>query len=175
MYRLFLQSTVLVLLVLHTACTELLFDDRCGPESRETEIGAEIRDAMGMRVGTATIRLVEVRGEEPPRKLHPIIMGPAYGSLGAPLKGHVTRARLMDSAGELLFELSVVPGLRDEVLQTTPKPIADGAVFDKLKRRFIDGMVVLDLETDLVGTELERLRTALPLRRAGRWDRAHCS
>jgi hypothetical protein len=123
----------------------------------------------------AEFRLVEVRGGEPQRSLHPIIMGPGYGSAGAPLKGHVTRARLMDLAGEMLFELSIAPGLRDEVLQTTPEPITDVAGFDDLRRRFIAGTVVLDLETDLVGTELERLRTPLPLRREGRWDRAHCS
>lgn len=167
------HAALLCGLLLSAGCGVLLPDDSCGPESRETSITGEVRDAAGTRLGTAAFRLVEVRGGTQPRSLHPVVMGPAYGSAGAPLKGHVTAARLVGPAGETLFELSVAPGLGDEVLRTTPEPIADEAAFAALKQKFRAGGVVLDLRTDLAGRE--QIRVPLPLGHAGDWTRGHCS
>jgi hypothetical protein len=168
-----LRVAVLGGLLLSTGCGALLYDDGCGPETRETSVGGEVRDAAGTRLGTAAFRLVEVRGGAQPRSLHPVVMGPAYGSAGAPLRGHVTAARLVGPGGATLFELSVAPGLGDEVLRTTPVPIPDEAAFAALKQEFRAGRVVLDLRTDLAGRE--QIRVPLALGQAGGWTRAHCS
>ncbi|HEX2092970.1 MAG TPA: hypothetical protein VHG28_11230 [Longimicrobiaceae bacterium] len=166
------RGAVLLAVLLPAACVPIL-DDSCGPTFRETVIRGDIRGATGITLGVAEVRLVEVRGDPQPRRLQSIVMGPGYGSAGAPLKGHVTRARLVAANGDVLFELSVAPGLGDETLRTLDEPIPDPAAFDALKRRFKAGEVSLVLETDLAGSE--RLRVPLPLLRAGDWDRAHCS
>lgn len=171
--RLLVRVTLLAGLLLPAGCGRLPFDDSCGPEGRTTTIAGDILGAGGARIGRAEFRLVEVRRDEQPRILLPIVMGPAYGSGGAPLKGHVTGARLAGPEGETLFVLSVAPGAGDEVLRTAAEPIADEAAFSALRRSFRTGEVVLLLATDLAGRE--QIRTPLPLLHATGWTRAHCS
>lgn len=173
MFMLRTSRLALLALLVQASCVPLL-DDSCGPVMRETGVRGEIRDAAGTRLATAQVSLMEVRGGDPPRRILAIVMGPGYGSAGAPLKGHVTRARLVSgSTGQLLHEMSVAPGLADEVLRTEAVPVPDAAVFESLRSRFLAGDVVLELETSLPGRE--KLRTPLQLQSAGKWSRAHCS
>lgn len=120
-----------------------------------------------------TSSLTEVRGAAQPRTIVPVVVGPAYGSAGAPLKGHVTSARLVGPGDRILYEIPTTPGLGDEVLRTVPETIADETTFSALRRSFRVGEAVLLLRTDLPGKE--QLRTPLRLEYAGDWDRAHCS
>lgn len=171
--RTLVRATLLSGLLLAAGCGALLFDDSCGPETRGTYLHGEIRDAGGTLVGVANVSLNEVRGAEQPRTIFPVVAGPAYGSAGAPLKGHVTSARLVGPGDRTLYEISTTPGFGDQVLHTVPEPVADEAAFSALRRSFRAGDVVLILRTDLPGKE--QLRTPLPLQYAGDWGRAHCS
>lgn len=171
--QLLARAALLAGLLLAAGCGPFPFDDSCGPAYRETAIRGDIRGATGTLLGIAEFRLSEVRREVQPRVLHPIVMGPGYGSAGAPLKGHVTGARLLGPAGETLFVLPVAPGAGDEVLRSLPEPIADAASFSALKRSFRSGKVVLVLQTDLAGTP--ELRVPLPVYYDLDWSRASCS
>jgi hypothetical protein len=94
--------------VLLTACVPLL-DDSCGPEMRTTSIRADIPGPTGTRIGFVEVRLLEVRGDPGPRRLHAIFMGPSYGVPGH-LRGHILSARLRDRTGVVLRELQFGPG-----------------------------------------------------------------
>lgn len=167
------RAALLSGLLLPAGCGALPFDDSCGPETRGTYIRGEIRDAGGTLVGVTNFSLTEVRGGAQPRTIVSVVVGPAYGSAGAPLKGHVTSARLVGPGDRTLYEIPTTPGLGDDVLRTVHEPVADEAAFSALRRSFRAGEVVLLLRTDLPGRE--QLRTPLPLQYAGDWGRAHCS
>jgi hypothetical protein len=167
------RAALLSGLLLPAGCGALPFDDSCGPETRGTYVHGQIRDAGGTLVGVANVSLNEVRGGAQPRTIFPVVVGPAFGSAGAPLKGRVTSARLVGPGDRTLYEIPTAPGVGDQVLHTVPEPVADEAAFSALRRSFRAGEVVLLLRTDLPGRE--QLRTPLPLQYAGDWDRAHCS
>lgn len=166
-----LRHACLCSVLLLTACVPLL-DDSCGPETRTTSIRADIPSTTGTRIGFVEVRLLEVRGDPEPRRLHAIFMGPSYGVRG-PLSGHIQSARLLDRTGAVLRELPFRPGNEHEIIRAPGIIIADPAEFDDLRLRFLGGDVVIEIESDLTG--LERLRIPLPVQHAGQWRRASCS
>lgn len=160
-------------LLLATGCTFPLFDDSCGPELRVTSARGELVGPGGVGLGSAELRLIEVRGEPPPRRVLPVIMGPGVGSGGAPLADHVTSAEVIDASAQVLVVLPAQPGPGDQVLDATPVPVADEATFAVLRDAFLRGGAVLRLRTDLPG--IEEVRTPLAPQEAGNWGRNSCS
>jgi hypothetical protein len=155
-----------------TGCVPLLFDDRCGPETRATVVRGDIRDTAGARIGSAEVSLTEIRGDSQPRQLRAILMGPAYANPG-PLSRRVVRVRLLGRADVVLREFPFRHANEHEIIWVPGEFVPDAAEFEALERRFTAGEAVLELETDLPG--MARLRVPLPLRSAGGWSRAHCS
>jgi hypothetical protein len=111
----------------------------CGVE-RRTVANGTVRDVAGVSLGTVEANLSDNVNPSFLR-LSVGIMGSA-GSSGAPLRGHVTRARLVTEAGELLAEI----------------PTSTATLY-------IDGVVALnvDLESE---QEFGRVRSALLTNRA---------
>src|SRR5688572_11326693 len=74
----------------------------CGTVNRTTANGT-LRDAAGVTLATVQVDLSENVGPSSLR-LSAGVMGPA-GSAGAPLKGRVTRGRVVTEAGDLIAEI----------------------------------------------------------------------
>ena len=155
-----------------TSCVPVLYDDRCGPETRTTVIRGDIRDTAGSRIGSAEVSLTEIRGDSQPRQLRAILMGPAYANPG-PLSRHVVRVRLLGRAEVVLREFPFRHANEHEIIWVPGEFVRDAAEFEAFRRQFTAGEAALELETDLPG--MARLRVPLPLQSAGRWSRAHCS
>jgi hypothetical protein len=155
-------------LALQAGCGLPLLDDSCGPTQRSTTAQGEARDGGAVLVSVTT-GVVETRGSS--SGLGAIFMG-ERGSFGAPLRGHVTAARLVDEGGvaRYTFPLHPAPPLGDEVIGATSLGIPDT---DAAKRVLRSGQAVLLLETDLPG----QAAVAVPLAEtyASGWGRASCS
>ena len=86
-------------------------------------------------------------------------MGPA-GSGGAPLRGHVTRARLVTGSGELIAEIPTGTStlyVDAVVALNTELPSRDD--YDRVRNQLHTGGAKVILETDLSGRE--RIETNL--------------
>lgn len=156
-----------------SACQIPLFSDACGPEFRETSARGVLVGPAGAPFGSAELRLLEFRDQPPPLRVQPVVMGPGYGSGGAPLKGHVTAAEVVDSAGRVLLALPALPGPGDQILDATQMPVADGAVFAALRELFLRGGAVFRVTSDL--PDVGEIRAPLVPLRAGRWGRTSCA
>jgi hypothetical protein len=154
-----------------TACA-LFPDNLCGPVFRNTEIGGDVRDAAMAVIGHVGVYLSETHGGPDPLVLHAEFSGPAYGEPG-PLLGHVRGARLMTASGELLRDFVVEPGNTMMFILVQTEFVQDSAEFERLRREFLAGRVLIELTTDLPG--LETLRVPLPLQYASDWGRARCA
>jgi hypothetical protein len=154
-----------------SGCAAFLYDDRCGPEFRQTLARGDIRDAAGVRIGHAELRLMETRGDSLTRELILILLGPADADPG-PLSGKVARLRLLGAGGAVLREFTFDAGNAHEIIRVPPEAVAQ-AQFDDLKQLAIGGHLQLELETTLEGQG--RILVSLPPQYVGDWDRAHCS
>jgi hypothetical protein len=164
------SALLLSCVISSSACSNILFDDSCGPTFRTTSVQAELRTTGGDRIGQIILTLGENREDPPTRELSFAVMGPAYANPG-PLSGKVTKVRLLGD-GLVLRELPFQPGNEHEIIRIQPESLPQ-AQFDDLRRLAIAGKLALELETSLEG--YERVLTPLPLQFAGDWDRAHCS
>lgn len=164
-FLLLIGSTLLL-----TGCLPFLYDDRCGPEFRETIVQGTLRSTDGAAMGRAELILAETRGDTLTRGLVLALMGTAYGEPG-PLSGHVTHVRLLaDDA--VVHEFTFRPGNQHEIVMVDPSMLNE-APFETLKAHALAGDLVLELESTLPGHA--RVLTPLVLQFAGKWDRAHCS
>jgi hypothetical protein len=111
----------------------------CVPVKRTVAVGT-VRDAAGVMLATAQADLSDNLRPSFLR-LSVGVMAPG-GSAGAPLRGHVTRARLVTEAGELLAEI----------------PTSTATLY-------LDGVVALNVDLDSE-TEYARVRSALLTKRA---------
>lgn len=143
--------------------------DGCGPMQRTLAARGDIRQA-GSVVATASVTVREQQGD--PGVLLVRVDG-MPGASGAPLRGHVRGARLVDATrGDTLRGFRIVPVTEFGGGAVFEASAAAGgarkAVERMLRRR--DGVLLLD--TDLAGRE----RIAVPLTdvRATRWKRAPC-
>ena len=129
----------------------------CGTVSRTVANGT-LRDAAGVTLATVQADLSENVGPSSLR-LSVGVMAPG-GSAGAPLKGHVTRARLVTDAGELLAEIPTGTGtLYLDVVVALPGDMLSRAEYDRVRRALLTSRAKVLLETDLPGRE--RLETTL--------------
>ncbi|HEU4720941.1 MAG TPA: hypothetical protein VFS59_06220 [Gemmatimonadaceae bacterium] len=123
----------------------------CGTAARTVATGT-VRDAAGSTLATATVDLSDNVGPSFLR-LSVGVMAPG-GSAGAPLKGRVTRARLVSESGELIAEiptstetlyLDVVVALNVDVSR---------AEYNRIRAALFSSRTRIILETDLPGREL---------------------
>jgi hypothetical protein len=151
------------------ACTSLLYDDRCGPESRDVTIAERIRAPQGDSIGLALLSLGESRADYIPRSV-------SWSISGAVLRGHLESARVVatEDSGTPLLPLSGGFGEPDIVMEGQSTPYTGPTDFNQLFDRANRGGLTMVLETDIP----DRRVIALPLLEVlqfNDWSRAHCS
>ena len=129
----------------------------CGTLTRTVANGT-VRDAAGTALASAQVNLTDEIGPSFLR-LGVGLMAPA-GTAGAPLRGHVTRARLTTEAGELIAEIPT----------GTETLYLDGVValnvflsrseYDRVRSALLSKRAKVVLDTDLPGRE--HIETTLP-------------
>ena len=123
----------------------------CGTVRRTVADGS-IRDAAGVMLANAQVDLSENVGPSSLR-LSVGVMGPA-GSGGAPLRGHVTRARLVDEQGELIAEIptSTTTLCFDAVVALNTN-LKSRAEYERVRNALLTGRTKVILDSDLPGRE----------------------
>jgi hypothetical protein len=113
---------------------------------------ATVSDPTGASLATAEVNLSDNVGPSFLR-LGVGVMGPP-GSGGAPLKGHVTSARLVDGAGNVLAEvpLSTETLYIDGVLALN-QDLAIRAEYARVRDALLSGQSKLVMDTDVAGLE----------------------
>lgn len=124
----------------------------CGVVSQTVSSGA-VRDASGATLATVQADLRENVGPSYLR-LGVGVMGAANSS-GAPLKGHVTRARLVTETGELIAEIPTGTAtlFRDAVVALNVDLSSEGE-YARVRTALLTGRAKVVLETDLPGLAL---------------------
>jgi hypothetical protein len=125
---------------------------------RRTVASGTVRDAAGATLATVEVDLNENVNPSYLR-LSAGVMG-AGGSAGAPLKGHVTRARLVTEGGELIAEVPTGTGtLYLDVVVALNVDLASEAEYGRVRSALFTNRAKIVLETDLAGRE--RIETTL--------------
>ena len=124
----------------------------CGTVNRTTANGP-LRDAAGATLATAQVDLSENVGPSSLR-LSAGVMGPA-GSAGAPLKGNVTRARLVTEAGELIAEIPTGTATLylDAVVALTGMDLSR-AEYNRVRSALMSARTRVILDTTVPGREV---------------------
>ena len=124
----------------------------CGTVNRTTAIGP-LRDASGATLATAQVDLSENVGPSSLR-LSAGVMGPA-GSAGAPLKGNVTRGRVVTESGELIAEIPTGTATLylDAVVALTGIDLSRSE-YDRVRRALMSARARVILETTVPGLEV---------------------
>jgi hypothetical protein len=126
-------------------------DYDCGT-TRRTVASGTVRDASGATLATAQVDLSDNLNPSFLR-LSAGVTGPA-GSAGAPLKGHVTRARLVTDAGELLAEVPTgTATLASDVVVALNVNLGSQAEYARVRSALLTARARLVLDTDLAGRE----------------------
>jgi hypothetical protein len=154
-----LDRFLLLGVFLLSGCVPILFDDSCGPTTRETAVGGEIRDGN--------------RNEPDAGSFGAGIAGPASGNR-SPLSGHVQRVRLVAADGAVLREISFrTPVYDNQVILAGEQSPVGREEADRMRRLFRASGVALQIESDVPG--LERISVPLRLAQEHDWSRGHCS
>lgn len=162
------RGFLVLFLLLQAGCISAFLDDGCGPVLRFTIARGELREGQ-TTLARVVMELIEQRNAS--SRLHNILLGMPPGAQGAPLKGHVTAARLVHArTGATLHEIDIQPGAGDELIRSLNASVAD---FDALKEAALDGDLVLVITTDLPGREM--LTAPLADVTEDDWRRASCS
>jgi hypothetical protein len=121
----------------------------CGTVTRTVADGT-VRDASGVALATVQADVSDNVGPSFLR-LSVGVMGPA-NSVGAPLKGHVTRARLVTEAGELIAEIPTGTStlFRDAVVALNVD-LPSRTEYDRVRSALMTSRAKVILETDLPG------------------------
>jgi hypothetical protein len=124
----------------------------CGTVNRTT-VSGPLRDAAGATLATAQVDLSDNIGPSSLR-LSAGVMGPA-GSAGAPLKGNVTRARVVTETGELIAEIPTGTATLyiDAVVALTGIDLSRSE-YDRVRRALMSARAKVVLETSLPGREV---------------------
>lgn len=112
-----------------------------------------IKDASGTTLGSVTADVTEHIG---PRfiRLSVGVIGPPNAG-GAPLRGHVTRARFVDAAGELLAEIPVSTAtLYSEAVVALNLDLSSVDEYTRVREAILGGQTRVILETNLAGREM---------------------
>jgi hypothetical protein len=126
------------------------FSYACGVVSRTVASGT-VRDAAGVTLGTAQ---AEVSEHLRPSflRLHAGVEGPS-GAAGAPLRGHVTRARLVTESGELLAEIPTGTGTLFSESVVALNVDVSSQEYDRVRGALLTMRARIILDTDLPGRE----------------------
>jgi hypothetical protein len=145
-------------------------DYDCGVRGGTVASGT-VRDAAGVALATAEARVVDYLRPTFLR-LSVGIIAPA-GSAGAPLKGHVTRARLVTESGELISEIPTgTSTLYLDVVVALNVDLPSRDEYDRVRSAFYSTRARIILETDLPGRE--RIETVLETVREEPANIQHC-
>jgi hypothetical protein len=161
------RAAVLAVIVLPCAGC-LLYDDRCGEESRDVNASAEFEEPWDPESGYAQVTLVERRVSEPRESMWWVVFSDS-------LKGRIGQARLVDTGADFaeLVALPVDPGAGSEALSGRMNPYHGPTPFADLFQLKLDRRVALELQTDIPQRELLR-QTLIPAVHND-WGRPHCS
>lgn len=146
----------------------LLYDDRCGDESRDVTATARFVEPWDPLAGFVQLQLVQHREREPLEYLWWVVLSDS-------LKGHIRAARLVDVGREfaVLLTLPVETGGGNEALQGSLGPYEGPTAFATLFDLVRENRVALELQTDVLGREF--LRQTLIMVDFDDWSRPHCS
>jgi hypothetical protein len=129
----------------------------CGTVLRTVADGT-VRDATNAALATVEVDLSDNVGPSFLR-LSAGVMGPA-GSAGAPLRGRVTRARLVTGSGDLIAEIPTgTTTLYIDAVVALNVDLPSRAEYNRVRNQLLTGRTKVILETDLPGRE--RLETIL--------------
>ncbi len=121
----------------------------CGTRSRTVANGT-LRDSAGATLATVQVDLSDNVGPSFLR-LSAGVMGPA-GSAGAPLRGHVTRARLVDEAGALIAEIPTgTATLYIDAVVALNVDLSSQAEYSRVRSALLTTRAKVVLDTDLAG------------------------
>ena len=126
-----------------TACTSLLYDDRCGLESRNVVAFGVMFTANGDTLGRAQVDLAESE-EEGSQSLSWMIAGER-------LRRHISSARLVptEAPESSLLSLTGGPAEPDIIIDGMLQPYIGPVGFNQLFERARTGALSIVLETDL--------------------------
>jgi hypothetical protein len=125
---------------------------------RRTVANGTVRDAAGVTLAAVQVDLSENVGPSSLR-LSAGVVGSA-GSAGAPLKGHVTRARLVSDGGEVLAEIPTgTATLYVDAVVALTVDLASQAEYARVRSALLTTRAKVILDTDLPGRE--RIETTL--------------
>lgn len=146
----------------------LLYDDRCGDESRDISGTTRFVEPWDAEAGYTQVTLVEHRTNEPLQSMWWIVLSDS-------LKGRIQQARLVDVATDdaVLLDLPVETGVGNEALRGALQPYEGPTPFVELFDLMLEGRVALELVTDIPGKALLH-QTLIPGDYDG-WNRPHCS
>jgi len=156
----------LLALALATGCTAL-YDDSCGPESRQIAAVGVVMTSPVDTLVQADLQAGESRDPDH-RSVYWLIEGAA-------LRNHINRAFLVASedTSTHLFPLTGGLAAPDYAMEGELSPYTGPVDFNVLYNRFRNGGLTVVLETDLEhGVLVVPLSTLVEDRD---WDRAHCS
>ena len=124
----------------------------CGTVNRTTANGT-LRDASGATLAMVQVDLSENVGPSSLR-LSAGVMGPA-GSAGAPLKGNVTRGRIVTESGELIAEIPTGTATLyvDAVVALTGVELSR-AEYNRVRSALMSARTRVILETTVPGREV---------------------
>lgn len=124
----------------------------CGTVNRTTANGT-LRDAAGVTLATVQVDLSDNVGPSSLR-LSAGVMGSA-GSGGAPLKGNVTRGRIVTEAGELIAEIPTGTSTLyiDAIVALTGVDLSR-AEYNRVRSALMSARTRVILETNLPGREV---------------------
>ena len=153
MTRLLRRLSLVVLAILPSACT---FD--CSDYTNRTSASGVLRDAANAELAVASIALYEKVDTQ--NWWMTVDVESAFGSGGAPLRGHVLSARVLSATGEVLVELD--PAAPEHFMHSVVGdyvPFASQAAMLGMREAMMSGTLRVAIETDLPGRE--RLETRL--------------
>ena len=120
---------------------------------RSTVANGTVRDAADVPLATVQVTLAEDVGPSALR-LSAGVMGPA-ASEGAPLRGHVTRARLVTDAGELIADIPTgTATLYVDAVVALNTNLRSRDEYDRVRSALFTTRAKIVLETDLPEREL---------------------
>ena len=129
----------------------------CGTVSRTVANGT-VTDAAGVTLASVQVDLSENVNPSSLRLSGGVIAPP--NSAGAPLKGRVTRARLVTESGELIAEIPTsTAALYVDAVVALNTDLPSRNEYSRVRGALMTGRAKVILETDLTGRE--RLETVL--------------
>jgi hypothetical protein len=149
--------------------------NECGPEIRDTESTATIRDTSQASIGIAYVMLSEEKDDPRYARVLFVGFGGPNNTSVSPLRGHVRRARLLGATGDTLYEVRVQnsPDYAPAVVLTMTEYSIPSERYARIRQDLLAGAVVVEVDTDLAGMEV--IRTPMPSAQPTQFRRAVCS